>query len=50
MSLICSTLTWYLGKEPLAERLETKLVHKEKRSDDDFLSMFGGLSESEDTY
>ena len=38
MSLICSTLTWYLGHDPC----NSSSVQKVQKSDDDFLSLFGG--------
>jgi Rad3-related DNA helicase len=42
MSLICSTLTWYLGHSPY-DKEQTKLQAKPVavQSDDDFLSLFG---------
>ncbi|TNV83211.1 hypothetical protein FGO68_gene2312 [Halteria grandinella] len=41
MSLICSTLTWYAGKQPLPEAKSVQ-----PRIEDDFLSLFGNPTES----
>ncbi len=43
MSLICSIMTWYLNKQPYQE---DKLKNSLPASDDDFLSLFGGVTDS----
>ena len=41
MSLICSTLTWYLGTEPYQGEQAEKPKSLAPKSDDDFLALFG---------
>ena len=41
MSLICSTLTWYLGTEPYQGEQAEKPKILASKSDDDFLAQFG---------
>jgi len=42
MSLVCSTLTWFLGQDPMAAPAKKQST----TSDDDFLSFFGGASQT----
>ena len=41
MSLICSTLTWYLGTEPYPGEQAEKPKSLGPKTDDDFLALFG---------